>query len=249
MQLGHAAPARQGLGEQLAELGFAAFALDMYGKGVRGGSPEENAALMAPLMEDRDALQRRINLAVATLRQQPEVEAASIAASGYCFGGLCALDLAREGVLERYGVEMIGARREAIEMAETLAAPVLVVHSGCRGGHTRSHARRLLSQAVELFAAGLKRCDLEYADVWRLMALERGGRHSSQDVEAMIPGEVARSFLLNPNGKLTALLWVLRGSERVGLFTDRGMAERITPTVMPRKLYSGPIQFASRPAR
>ena len=39
---------------------------------------------------------------------------------------------------------------EAIEMAETLAAPVLVVHSGCRGGHTRSHARRLLSQAVEL---------------------------------------------------------------------------------------------------
>jgi sugar phosphate isomerase/epimerase len=38
---------------------------------------------------------------------------------------------------------------EVIEMAETLGAPVVVVHSGCRGGHTRSHARRLLSQAVE----------------------------------------------------------------------------------------------------
>ncbi len=45
----------------------------------------------------------------------------------------------------------------------------------------------------------------------------------SQDVEAMIPGEVGRSFLLNPGGKLTALLWVLRGSERVGLVTDPGL--------------------------
>jgi predicted aldo/keto reductase-like oxidoreductase len=39
---------------------------------------------------------------------------------------------------------------------------------------------------VELFAAGLKRCRLDYADVWRLMALERGGRHTQAEVEAMI---------------------------------------------------------------
>ena len=50
----------------------------------------------------------------------------------------------------------------------------------------------------------------------------------SQDIEAMIPGEVARSFLLNPNGKLTALLWVLRGSERVALFADRGLGESVS---------------------
>ncbi len=43
-------------------------------------------------------------------------------------------------------------------------------------------AKRLL----ELFEAGLKRCGIEYADVWRLMALERGGRHSQADVDAMI---------------------------------------------------------------
>ena len=49
----------------------------------------------------------------------------------------------------------------------------------------------------------------------------------SQDIEAMIPGEVGRSFLLNPSGKLTALLWVLRGSERVGLVADPGLG----PTV------------------
>ncbi len=39
---------------------------------------------------------------------------------------------------------------------------------------------------VELFEAGLKRCGMQHADVWRLMAMERGGRHSEAEVEAMI---------------------------------------------------------------
>jgi folate-binding protein YgfZ len=53
----------------------------------------------------------------------------------------------------------------------------------------------------------------------------------SQDVEGMIPGEVARSFLLNPSGKLTALLWLLRGSERVGVFTDRGLGPTVAESL------------------
>ena len=45
---------------------------------------------------------------------------------------------------------------------------------------------RTAKRLVELFEAGLKRCHLEYADAWRLMALERGGSHSPADVEAMV---------------------------------------------------------------
>ncbi len=56
--------------------------------------------------------------------------------------------------------------------------------------HPKSELRvpenRTAKKLVELFEAGLKRCELEYADVWRLMALERGSRHSQQDVDAMI---------------------------------------------------------------
>jgi aryl-alcohol dehydrogenase-like predicted oxidoreductase len=56
--------------------------------------------------------------------------------------------------------------------------------------HPRSELRppenRNADTLLELFKAGLKRCKLEYADIWRLMALERGGRHSEADVEAMI---------------------------------------------------------------
>ena len=63
----------EGKARQLAERGYVAFAVDMYGKGVRGSDPEENAALMAPLMADRALLETRIRGAVATLREQPEV--------------------------------------------------------------------------------------------------------------------------------------------------------------------------------
>lgn len=86
-----------GKARALAELGYVGFAIDMYGAGVLGASPEENSALMAPLMEDRTLLQARIGLAVATLRAQAEVDTSRVAAMGFCFGGLCALDLARSG--------------------------------------------------------------------------------------------------------------------------------------------------------
>lgn len=83
--------------EHLAELGYVGLALDLYGKGVRGSSKEENATLMQPLLDDREMLQRRMNLALEQLRKQGEVDSSRTAAMGFCFGGLCVLDLARTG--------------------------------------------------------------------------------------------------------------------------------------------------------
>lgn len=81
----------------LAKLGYIGFALDLYGKGVRGGSQEENRALMTPLLEDRTLLQARMQTALETAASQPESDGSKVAAIGYCFGGLCVLDLARAG--------------------------------------------------------------------------------------------------------------------------------------------------------
>jgi len=86
-----------GKANRIAEMGYAAFALDMYGKGVIGSGPEENAKLMQPFMQDRALLQGRMLAALDTLRQQPEVDGRRVAAFGFCFGGLCVLDLARTG--------------------------------------------------------------------------------------------------------------------------------------------------------
>lgn len=81
----------------LAKLGYVGFALDLYGKGVLGTSKEENRELMAPLLEDRTLLQARMQTAVETASSLPEAEPGKVAAIGYCFGGLCVLDLARTG--------------------------------------------------------------------------------------------------------------------------------------------------------
>ena len=84
--------------KKLAELGYVGFALDVYGKGNRGNSIEENSQLMQPFMDDRAKLQKRITAALSAVRLLPWVDDQMIAAIGFCFGGLCVLDLARTGV-------------------------------------------------------------------------------------------------------------------------------------------------------
>ncbi|WP_442499146.1 dienelactone hydrolase family protein [Methylobacter sp. sgz302048] len=82
---------------KLAGLGYVGFAVDMYGKGILGSGPEENVRLMQPLMDDRAMLQKRMQAALYAVKLLPWVDDAKIAAIGFCFGGLCVLDLARTG--------------------------------------------------------------------------------------------------------------------------------------------------------
>lgn len=79
----------------LANAGYVGFAIDLFGKGVLGKSKEENAGLIAPFKEDRVLLQSRLLKCLETFKTIPEVDSSRIAVMGYCFGGLCALDMAR----------------------------------------------------------------------------------------------------------------------------------------------------------
>lgn len=82
---------------KLAALGYVGVAFDLYGKGVYGRTTAECQALMTPLAQDRPHLQERLLHGVDIVRAQPEADPAQIAAMGFCFGGLCALDAARTG--------------------------------------------------------------------------------------------------------------------------------------------------------
>jgi dienelactone hydrolase len=82
---------------RITAMGYAAFGCDLYGKGRRGTDRESGFALMRPLLDDRALLQDRMLAILAMARDLPEVDSARIAAIGFCFGGLCALDLARTG--------------------------------------------------------------------------------------------------------------------------------------------------------
>lgn len=83
---------------KLALQGYVGFACDLYGKGILGKSVEENASLMQPFLDDREKLQNRLLKVIETLKTQTEVDENNIAAIGFCFGGLCVLDLARIGI-------------------------------------------------------------------------------------------------------------------------------------------------------
>ena len=113
---------------ELARLGYAAFALDMYGGGKLGNSVEENTALMMPFVNDRALLSRRINAALTALRAQPRVDPRRIGAMGYCFGGMCVLDLARSGAEVRGVVSLHGLLKPTGRANPAIKAKVLVLH-------------------------------------------------------------------------------------------------------------------------
>ena len=83
--------------DRLAAAGYVGIAIDVYGKGVRGELMGDNSALMNPWMADRAALLRRLQAAITAAAAHPMVDADRMAFMGYCFGGLCALDVARGG--------------------------------------------------------------------------------------------------------------------------------------------------------
>ena len=115
--------------EALAELGYAGFALDMYGHGHVGKNPEENSKLMAPFMKDRALLRQRITAALKAVQSLPMVDAHQVAAMGFCFGGLCVLDLARSGAPVKGVISFHGLLPPPKELPpEKIQAKILVLH-------------------------------------------------------------------------------------------------------------------------
>ena len=83
--------------KQLAELGYVAFALDIYGKDNRPADRGEAGKAAGGFKNDRSLYRRRLNLGLDQLRTVEGVDQERIAAIGYCFGGTGVLELARSG--------------------------------------------------------------------------------------------------------------------------------------------------------
>jgi len=83
--------------EQLAGLGYVAFAVDMYGKGKLAKHPNEASSFAAEVRNNVAAWQERAKLGLEILKSQPQCDPKNLAAIGYCFGGSTALQLAYSG--------------------------------------------------------------------------------------------------------------------------------------------------------
>jgi dienelactone hydrolase len=162
--------------EKLAELGYVGFALDLYGKGNRGGTMEQNAKLMQPFLDDRAMLRQRINAGLEAARNHPAVDPDRIAAIGFCFGGLCVLDLARSVPAGLRGVVSIHGLFHPPGLGEQppIKAKILILH-----GYDDPMAKpdQMLAIANELTAA--------QAD-WQIHAYG-GTKHAFTNPEAKAP--------------------------------------------------------------
>ena len=113
--------------ERFADLGYVAFACDMYGDGI-AGDRQRIMSCIARLRADRRALVQRAEAAIDVLAAHPHVDG-RIAAVGYCFGGMAVLELARSGC-RLAGVVGVHGSLSIAQPAEpgTITTRILVCH-------------------------------------------------------------------------------------------------------------------------
>lgn len=84
--------------DMLASMGYVAFCVDIYGKGVRPKTTQESAAESGKYYQDNNLLRIRLAAGLRELNNQATVQKGNLAAIGYCFGGMAALEMARGGM-------------------------------------------------------------------------------------------------------------------------------------------------------
>jgi dienelactone hydrolase len=119
----------KGRATKLAELGYVAFAADIYGKGVRAKDPKEAGQLAGRYKGDLPLLRSRARAAFDTLAGNGRVDTAKVFAIGYCFGGTTVLELARSGAPLAGVVSFHGglATKDPAD-AKRIRCPVLALH-------------------------------------------------------------------------------------------------------------------------
>ena len=119
---------------QLAELGYVAFALDMYGKGKATTDPNQAGQWSKGVFADYPAMRERAAAGLKVLAERPEVDASRLAAIGYCMGGTVALELARSGLKHTENLRAIVAFHSSTIAAKTptdnanIKGSVLICH-------------------------------------------------------------------------------------------------------------------------
>ena len=117
--------------EQLARLGYIAFAADIYGKGVRPKNSDEAAAESKKYKTDRQLMRDRVNAGLAILKKNKLADTKRTAAIGYCFGGTTVLELARSGA-DVNGIVSFHGGLDSLNPndAKNIKGKVLALHGG-----------------------------------------------------------------------------------------------------------------------
>lgn len=115
--------------QEVAKLGYAAMAVDIYGKGIRPKDAKEASEQATLYKKDRALMRARILAALEAVKSRAQADAGKIAAMGYCFGGTVVLELARSGA-DVKGVASFHGGLDTPSLAKEgdVKARVLVLH-------------------------------------------------------------------------------------------------------------------------
>lgn len=114
---------------RLAEAGYIAFAIDVHGEGMFYTDSSQLQAVLTPFMADREMLLRRLQAALAAAQAIPGGDRDRIGIIGYCFGGTCALDLARSSDPALKAAVSFHGGLAGNDLSQTpITAPVLALH-------------------------------------------------------------------------------------------------------------------------
>ena len=141
--------------EQLAALGYAALALDVYGEGNTTEQASQANDWMMAQLGDQDRLMARAQTGLDYLASLPEVDANRLAAIGYCFGGKVALDMARVGMPIKAVASFHGNLTPKQPATAAFQAVVIIEHGA---------ADSLVSQdAIAAFEAEMQAAGVQYS--------------------------------------------------------------------------------------
>jgi len=116
--------------KMLAELGYIAIAVDMYGDGKIAANPTDAQAYATPFYKDPQLGKSRIEAAIKKIISYPQADASKLAAIGYCFGGSMVLNAAKMGLDFKGVVSFHGGLAGVPATPGTTKAKILVCHGG-----------------------------------------------------------------------------------------------------------------------
>ncbi|MQA53091.1 dienelactone hydrolase family protein [Pseudomonas piscis] len=170
----------QKIAEAVAAQGYVVLVADLYGQALRPRDFNEAGAAMTPLKDDRALLRKRMQASFAALQAQGEapVDTSKLATFGFCFGGCCALELARSGAPVKAAVSFHGTL-DTPEPADArnIKGAVLVLHGAADPFVAKE---QLPAFEAEMDAAGVD---------WQLVSYG-GAVHSFTDTHANVPGKM-----------------------------------------------------------